>query len=178
MIALADAFIQWSVENGSEHFKVAWYKSDTTVSIQYLKDGVVDVGITYSPAAEDIAIKQGIAKSPSYYAFRDHFIVVGPPSNPADIDESADVLTIFSKLHEAAEAATSTPPVRFLSRYDKSATNIKESDLWIGIGQVCATLYPLSHNVQDANASVLCRFLGPQPIRPGIINISHSQSKR
>lgn len=139
---LADAFIKESVKNGSDPFLVAWYKSDTTVSIQYLKSGLVDVGITYSPVAEKIAIDQGIATSPSYYAFRDHFIITGPKSNPAGISNVTDVLTLFSELHETAEAATSTPPVRFLSRYDKSATNIKESDLWISIGQVpWATAY-------------------------------------
>jgi ABC-type tungstate transport system permease subunit len=96
----------------------------------------VDVGITYSGAAERIAIDSGIAVEPSYYAFRDHFIIVGPPSNPANISKSSDVLTIFSQLRSSADAAKSTIPVRFLSRYDKSATNIKESALWIGIGQV------------------------------------------
>lgn len=94
------------------------------------------MGITYSPAAERIAIEQEIALAPSYYAFRDHFLLVGPPSNPAGISSESDIYTIFSDLHEAAEAANSTPAVRFLSRYDKSATNIKESDLWISIGQV------------------------------------------
>ncbi|KAL2145263.1 hypothetical protein VTI28DRAFT_7631 [Corynascus sepedonium] len=140
--ALADAFIEDSVSNGSEPFRVAWYQSDTTYSINYLKDGLIDVGITYSPAAERIAIEQEIALAPSYYAFRDHFLIVGPPSNPAGISSESDIYTIFSDLHEAAEAANSTPPVRFLSRYDKSATNIKESDLWISIGQVpWATAY-------------------------------------
>ncbi|KAK3936970.1 hypothetical protein QBC46DRAFT_320536 [Diplogelasinospora grovesii] len=141
--ALADAFIQDSVANGSSPFRVAWYQSDTTYSINYLKDGTIDVGVTYSPAAEQIAIDQGIAVSPSYYAFRDHFIIVGPPSNPANISNSSDILTLFSDLHEAAESGvTTTPPVRFLSRYDKSATNIKESFLWISIGQVpWATAY-------------------------------------
>jgi ABC-type tungstate transport system permease subunit len=135
--ALADAFIKDSVATGSEPFRVAWYRSDTTYSIIYLKDGVIDVGITYSPAAEHIAIDQGIALSPSYYAWRDHFLVVGPPSNPANVCNTSDVYTIFSDLHEAAEAAVATPPVRFLSRFDKSATNIKESHVWISIGQVC-----------------------------------------
>lgn len=115
---------------------MAWYRSDTTYSIKDLQDGLLDVAITYSPAAERIAIEQGIALAPSYYAFRDHFLIVGPPSNPANISSTDDIFTIFSDLHEAAEAANSTPPVRFLSRYDKSATNIKESDLWISIGQV------------------------------------------
>lgn len=134
--ALADAFIQDSISNGSSPFRVAWYQSDTTYSIQYLQSGTIDVGITYSPAAEQVAIDQGIATSPSYYAFRDHFLLVGPPSNPANISTSSNVLTIFSDLFQAAGAANSTPPVRFLSRYDKSATNIKESFLWISIGQV------------------------------------------
>ncbi|KAH6843178.1 hypothetical protein B0I37DRAFT_213861 [Chaetomium sp. MPI-CAGE-AT-0009] len=134
--ALADAFIEDKVSNGSEPFRVAWYTSDTTYTINYLKDGLLDVGITYSPAAERIAIEQGVALEPDYYAFRDHFLIVGPPSNPAKISGESDVLTLFSDLHEAAEAANTTPPVRFLSRYDKSATNIKESEFWINIGQV------------------------------------------
>ncbi|KAH6634499.1 hypothetical protein B0J18DRAFT_21715 [Chaetomium sp. MPI-SDFR-AT-0129] len=140
--ALADAFIEDSVSNGTEPFRVAWYQSDTTYSINYLKDAVIDVAFTYSPAAERIAIEQDIALAPSYYAFRDHFLLVGPPSNPGNISGKQDVYTIFSDLHEKAEAANSTPPVRFLSRYDKSATNIKESDFWISIGQVpWATAY-------------------------------------
>ncbi|EAQ85251.1 hypothetical protein CHGG_09265 [Chaetomium globosum CBS 148.51] len=134
--ALADAFIEQKVSNGSEPFRVAWYQSDTTYSINYLKDALIDVAITYSPAAERIAIEQGIALDPAYYAFRDHFLIVGPPSNPANVSGTSDIYTLFSDLHEAAEAKNTTPPVRFLSRYDKSATNIKESDLWISIGQV------------------------------------------
>ena len=94
------------------------------------------MGITYSEVAEKIAFNQGITTSPGYYAFRDHFLLVGPPSNPANISKTADILTIFSQLRAAADAAVTELPVRFLSRYDKSATNIKESSLWIGIGQV------------------------------------------
>ncbi|KAH7141000.1 hypothetical protein EDB81DRAFT_858065 [Dactylonectria macrodidyma] len=139
---LANAYIKYQVEEGEDPFKVAWYKSDTTYSIQYLKSGDVDVGITYNAAAEKIAISQGVAESPSYYAFRDHFLLIGPPSNPANISKSDDILSIFASLHEAAEGEATEPPVRFLSRFDKSATNIKETLLWAGIGQVpWATAY-------------------------------------
>lgn len=134
--ALADAFIKDCVANGSQPFRVAWYQSDTTYSIAYLKTGVVDVGITYNTAAEQIAIDQGISKSPSYYAFRDHFLLVGPPSNPANLSNSLSITTMFSQLNEVASNKQTTPPVRFLNRYDKSATNIKESLLWVSIGQV------------------------------------------
>ncbi|KAH6608203.1 extracellular tungstate binding [Trichoderma cornu-damae] len=134
--ALADAYINDSVSRGAELFRVAWYTSDTTYSIEYLKTGLIDVGITYNPAAEKAAIDQGIATSPSYYAFRDHFLLVGPKSNPARISESTDIYTIFSQIHQVAENEQTKPPVRFLSRFDKSATNIKDSLLWVTIGQV------------------------------------------
>lgn len=133
---LANAFIKDSVANGSAPFKVGWYESDTTVTINYLQAGTIDVGITYSEVAEKIAYDQGITTSPGYYAFCDHFLIVGPPANPANVSNTTDVLTMFSQLHATAEAATSAIPVRFLSRYDKSATNIKDSSLRISIGQV------------------------------------------
>ena len=99
------------------------------------------MGITYSEVAEKIAIDQGIATKPSYYAFRDHFIIVGPPSNPANISAKQDILTLFTYLYTAAEAANTNPPVRFLSRFDKSATNIKEAFLWISIGQASSAFF-------------------------------------
>jgi ABC-type tungstate transport system permease subunit len=160
--ALADAFIQDSVDDGEDPFRVAWYTSDTTYSIQYLKSGLLDVGITYSPAAEKIAVDQGIATEDIYYAFRDHFLLIGPPSNPANISNSSDIMSIFADLFEAAEGEDTEPPVRFLSRYDKSATNIKEALLWASIGQVpWATAYsPWYHQyigfpIQALTAAIL-----------------------
>jgi ABC-type tungstate transport system permease subunit len=150
------------VGNGADPFKVAWYKSDTTESINYLKAGTVDVGITYTPPAEKIAIDQGIANSPAWYAWRDHFLLVGPQSNPANLSESEDISTMFSNIFAAAEAGTTDPPVRFLTRYDKSATNIKDSQLWIGIGQVpWATAYSkwyhqyIAYPIQALTAAIL-----------------------
>ncbi|KAK2799353.1 hypothetical protein FQN50_008512 [Emmonsiellopsis sp. PD_5] len=130
---LGDAFIKHEVTGGSQPFRVAWYKSDTTESINYMKNGTTDAAITYHDAAESIAIDQNIAGSPSFYAFREHFLLVGPPSNPANLDNHMPVEEMFQLMYSAAESGRN---VRFLSRYDKSATNIKESELWIKIGQV------------------------------------------
>ena len=135
-LALANAFITSSVHNGSDPFDIAWYKSDTTQTIKYLKDGTIDLGITYTPAAEKIAIQQGIAKAPALYAWRDHFMLVGPKSNPAKLSRAQDIKTMFSNIYTTAEAGNTDPPVRFLTRFDKSATNIKEAQLWIDIGQI------------------------------------------
>ncbi|KAK6519789.1 hypothetical protein TWF506_000083 [Arthrobotrys conoides] len=162
---LADEFIKYEVKKGAKPFRVAWYLSDTTVSINYLKAGTVDVGFTYSKIAEKIAIEQGVAVS-RHYAWRDHFLFVGPKENPANITKTSDILTIFSNLYKAAQNNKVTDPVqtRFLSRYDKSATNIKESQMWISIGQVpWATAYStwyhtyIAFPVQALEAAILLK---------------------
>ena len=72
--------------------------------------------------------------------------VPGPKGNPAKLatGRQASGMTIydfFSQLFCAAVgSATSEAQIRFLSRYDKSATNIKESSIWSAIGQT-----PWSH---------------------------------
>jgi ABC-type tungstate transport system permease subunit len=92
----------------------------------------------HNPAAETIAVEQGISDPKTYYLFRDHFLIVGPTENPANISESASVSSTMAAIFQSAEKNTvrTTIPTRWLSRYDKSATNIKESQLWLGIGQV------------------------------------------
>ncbi|KAH7071818.1 extracellular solute-binding protein family 1 [Paraphoma chrysanthemicola] len=135
---LADAFIQSSVANGSAPFRIGWVLSDTTFTIKNLQSGEADLGISYIASAEKVAVESGIIDSKIYYLFRDHFLIVGPPENPAGINSSMDVTTLFAKLFNAADQnnATTVLPTRFLSRYDKSATNLKESQLWLDIGQV------------------------------------------
>ena len=75
--ALADAFIIDYIKrtNGSP-FSVAWLKSDTSASFNYLAQNAADLSITYHPSAESIAVQQGIANR-SEYAWRDCFMLVG-----------------------------------------------------------------------------------------------------
>jgi len=144
--ALAHAFIaEKETKSNLEPFTIVWIKSDTAASFNYLAENAADLSITYHVMAESIALKQGIADR-SEYAWRDHFMLVGPRSNPAglSVGGKATGLTIydlFSQLFCAAVGnANSSHQVRFLSRYDKSATNIKESSIWSAIGQT-----PWSH---------------------------------
>ncbi|PYH82636.1 hypothetical protein BO82DRAFT_364034 [Aspergillus uvarum CBS 121591] len=63
---------------------------------------------------------------------------VGPHSNPAQLNKT-DILTMFSSIYTAAENSSALGRTRFLSRHVKSTTSIKDSDLWIGIGQYTIT---------------------------------------
>ena len=67
----------------------------------------------------------------------------GPKKNPANLTVSpgTTIQDLFSQLFIAAIASDNT--IRFLSRFDKSATNIKESAIWASIGQTPWS-YPFS----------------------------------
>lgn len=69
---------------------------------------------------------------------------------------------MFSNIYTGAEGPDTEPPVRFLTRYDKAATNIKDSQLWIDIGQVpWATAYSkwyhqyIAYPIQALKAAIL-----------------------
>ncbi|KAL8681653.1 MAG: hypothetical protein Q9224_005492 [Gallowayella concinna] len=149
--ALGNAFIDDHVKaTGREPFAVAWIKSDTAGSFNNLASGAADLSITYHPAAEDIAKQQGFTDR-SEYAWRDHFMIVGPTKNPAKLDPSSakSVQDLFSQLFRGA--VNDPAAVRFLSRYDKSATNVKEEYIWTTIGQV-PWAYPYSDLYHRYNA--------------------------
>lgn len=142
--AFADAFIKWRVQEfGEQPFLVEWYLGDTTQTLSYLSLGYIDVAFTYNEAAELAELKLGKAVKREL-VFMDHFYLVGPASNPAKLDGSSDnVSDMFNKIVSSGNAdvvippdPSVRPPTRFLSRFDKSATNIKESEIFIKIGQV------------------------------------------
>lgn len=73
-------------------------------------------------------------------------MLVGPKSNPANLlgRGQKTVYELFAQIFCAAVAtATDKEPVRYLSRYDKSASNICESKIWTTIGQT-PWAYPYS----------------------------------
>ncbi|KAL0570311.1 hypothetical protein V5O48_011649 [Marasmius crinis-equi] len=138
--AFANAFIKYSVEKGSKPFSVAWILGDTTQSLGYIAVKQADVALTYNAAAENQSIASG-ASVKKELVFLDHFYVVGPHSNPAQLAKNDTADQAFNKFVNAGNADVAKPPsdrpaTRFLSRFDKSATNIKESELFIRIGQV------------------------------------------
>ncbi|KAG8736032.1 hypothetical protein FRC12_017807 [Ceratobasidium sp. 428] len=145
--ALANAFINYELKkNPQTTFKVEWIKGDTTETLGYLETGQADVGITYNKAAECQAMTDGVAIRREY-GFRDHFYLVGPKDkngdNPAKLKPikgnktEEGILEQFQKIVRTGNNPPQTgTPTRFLSRYDKSATNIKDSELFVRIGQV------------------------------------------
>ncbi|KAK1142833.1 hypothetical protein N8T08_007267 [Aspergillus melleus] len=115
---LAESFIKSKTDdckNGP--FQVEWVKGDTTETINNLKDGLVDIGITYHKTAEEIAIKYKDENSTEAcfencddyiekpcYTFRDHFYLTGPKEDTTGITDDDDITETPFKIYNSAEA--------------------------------------------------------------------------
>lgn len=129
--ALAHAYLK-EFPNGADGkpYAVAWYLSDTTFSLEALRQKVVDIAVTYDETLENLAVESGEA-SRRDPVFMDHFMIVGPASNPAEIGIGDDPTEAFAKIASAGCDAPYVSPsspdcAYFLSRDDKSATEFKE----------------------------------------------------
>ncbi|CAD0110841.1 unnamed protein product [Aureobasidium uvarum] len=109
--------IEW-VANHSRHSQIA------------LLGDVVQVALTYEPEYEGLAIAEGWAKRVAK-VFNDHFILVGPVSNPAGVDigaEIADAMQAIAKYGSSSHQSHNQG--LFHTRGDGSATFYKELALW------------------------------------------------
>lgn len=95
--------------------------------------GDADVLLTHSPAAELDFMRGIVAGAASahkgltrYKVMYNHFVLVGPKSNPAGLTLTESAQSAFGKI----AAAGST----FYSRNDNSGTNAKEKEIWASLG--------------------------------------------
>ncbi len=133
--ALAHAYLRTHPRDEHGHpYAIAWYLTDTTFSIAALDQKVVDIGVTYDEKLERKAVADGYAARRDLI-FMDHFLIVGPRSNPAALARGDDSNAAFLKVadHGCQRPFTGSPATDcayFLSRDDKSATEIKERQIF------------------------------------------------
>jgi ABC-type tungstate transport system permease subunit len=133
--ALAHAYLRSHPKDEHGHpYAIAWYLTDTTFSIAALDQQIVDIAVTYDEKLERKAVADGYATRRDLI-FMDHFLIVGPRSNPAALARGDDSNAAFLKIadHGCARPFTDPPATDcayFLSRDDKSATEIKERQIF------------------------------------------------
>lgn len=95
--------------------------------------GDADVLLTHSPAAEIDFMRGVVAGAPSlhrgltrYKVMYNHFLLVGPKSNPAGIAIGDTAQVAFQKIADTGST--------FWSRNDNSGTNAKEKEIWALLG--------------------------------------------
>lgn len=114
---LAEDFIQHEELN----IQIGWIQTISRLTLENLKDGVIDISLTYEEIPELKAIEEGYA-SDRTLIFNDHFILVGPKDNPANLLKKDLVGDAFNKIAMSES--------HFFSRNDLSGTNKKERFIW------------------------------------------------
>ncbi|KAI5480259.1 hypothetical protein MNV49_001218 [Pseudohyphozyma bogoriensis] len=123
--ALSELFLSLHAPGSS----VPWVCNHSrNTQLALLKDAI-DVSLTYERDQEEISVSEGWAKKGGV-VFHDHFVVVGPRSNPANLLPTDTPAEMLRKIHVAASAGLTS----FHSRVDGSATMIKERALWSSVG--------------------------------------------
>ena len=80
-----------------------------------------DLLIVHSPTQEQEFIAQGYSDK-SYYLMHNYFIVIGPRNDPAKINKSNDIKSVFKKIFKTKSY--------FVSRGDNSGTHFREKKIW------------------------------------------------
>ena len=93
----------------------------TGKALQHGRDGDADVLMVHAKPAELEFVNNGYGVNRREIMYND-FIVLGPPSDPANIKETEGAIEAFRRIAE--EEAT------FVSRGDDSGTNKKELGIW------------------------------------------------
>lgn len=98
----------------------------TGAALRLGQDGDVDLVMTHAPEAEAAFVAAGHGIDPRVLMYND-FVLVGPVTDPAELQMAEDVLDAFSRI--AASGSV------FVSRGDDSGTYIKELAFWEIAGQ-------------------------------------------
>jgi tungstate transport system substrate-binding protein len=91
------------------------------LALKMLADGKVDLVISHAPEAEKRFVGQHADWVYRKIAFN-HFLLIGPPSDPAHVAQASDVLDAMRRI--VASGAS------FVSRGDGSGTDEREQSLW------------------------------------------------
>jgi len=110
-------------------FRIEWVINHSRHTQIALLGDIVQVALTYEPEWEDIGIAEGWAERVTM-AFHDRFMLVGPASNPANVNSGADIKIAMRDIATYGERYNGAPNALFHSRGDGSATHYKELQLW------------------------------------------------
>lgn len=93
----------------------------TGAALQTARNGDSDVVLVHARSLEDTFIREGFGVNRRDLMFND-FVIVGPPNDPANIDDIDDVAEAFATIAETNAV--------FISRGDNSGTHTKELAIW------------------------------------------------
>ncbi len=120
--ALAEDYLKMT----DAKYSIAWYQDISVNALQQLRNEVIDIALVYEKNQGEEAQKQGWATNYTP-VFNDHFLIIGPKSNPAQIEKTDPLNHAFKKIAYLGKERSAPT---FISRDDNSGTNIREQTIW------------------------------------------------
>jgi tungstate transport system substrate-binding protein len=97
----------------------------TGAALRYAEHGDACMILVHAPNLEKQYIERGVLEAGEIFAYN-YFIVVGPNTDPAGINGSSSIIEVFKRIYSAGELGKAS----FVSRGDKSGTNVRELGIW------------------------------------------------
>lgn len=145
-----DAGIVGALEDGFEKetgIRVRHVGAGTAAALKMGRSGQFDLCLAHAKVLEEQFIREGFGTERIPLMYND-FVIVGPAADPAGI----------KGMKTAAEAlkTIAAKGVTFISRGDKSGTNVAEMDLWKGAGvQPAGAWYVIYEKGSAGNVATL-----------------------
>jgi len=99
----------------------------TGAAIKIAMNGDVDIVFVHAKDLEEKFVKDGFGTKRNIVMYN-YFVVVGPPNDPAGTRGMKNAREAFSKIASNNSC--------FVSRGDKSGTEVKEKEIWSGIPEI------------------------------------------
>ena len=93
----------------------------TGQALEIGRTGDADVLMVHAPTLEEEFVAEGYGVERVYFMYND-FVVLGPPSDPANVGGATGAADAFARIASAEEV--------FISRGDNSGTHVKELEIW------------------------------------------------
>jgi len=123
-----DAGIVSALENAYEQktgIRVRHVGAGTSAALQLGESGTFDLVLAHAKALEEKFVADGFGTERIDFMYND-FVIMGPSEDPAGIKGEKSALAALKKISDSK--------LQFVSRGDKSGTNIKELELWDAAG--------------------------------------------
>ncbi|MHA1770632.1 MAG: substrate-binding domain-containing protein [Candidatus Thorarchaeota archaeon] len=125
---LLDA-LKTAYEEKHPNVVLAFIAAGTGIALEQAKNGDADMILVHAPSLEQEFMEEGYGVNRKVFAYN-FFVVVGPKSDPAQINQSSPV-TALQKIYAYGHAHNTS---LWVSRDDNSGTNTKEKALWAAAG--------------------------------------------
>lgn len=112
-------------EEENPNINLTWVAVGTGQAIEIAKRGDVDLVIVHNRAMENMFIDQGYGIHGVTIAWND-FVIVGPQDDPAGVARAKNAVEAFELIYQKCSLGMAL----FVSRGDRSGTNLRELEIW------------------------------------------------